>query len=1196
MSHNHIRGLCLTLLISVSAALAAPHKVRVGDPELAGNLIARGGKLIADYGDFQIIETDSDPAIRTGSSRAELADDLDVIQLNAGRLNSRRAEVQAQRKAVAPFSGKRLHLVHFAGPVKSEWLKALEQSGVQVVGHIPRNAYLVYGSAAALGRLQSWARTSSYVQWEGSFADDYKIHPRARPAAGKSNEPKAATDLFAVQLVDDANANPATLMLIDQLKLQPVRRDFSLAHYRNVIVRLPPEQLTRIAAQPDVVSIQPYFEPRKLDERQDQIIAGNLTGNSPTGPGYLEWLTGKGFSQSQFDASGFVVDVTDSGIENGTNLPGHFGLYTLGHPALASRVAYSRLEGTPNTGSTLLACDGHGNLNAHVIAGYSTFTGFPFADTSGFSYGLGVCPFVKVGASVIFDTDNFTDPNYVNLQADAYHDGARISANSWGDVYSGGLYDVDAQTYDILVRDAQTADSTYPTAGNQEMVIVFAAGNGGPLGGTINSPGCAKNVITVGASENVRSLSTTNGGNDEYGNDGCNVADVTADSANDLAEFSSRGPCGDGRLKPDLVAPGSHITGGVAQSGTLTNGMGVALGCFNASGVTALPGGGTQCGSDYAMVGNTNNYFPLGQEFYTVSSGTSHATPAVAGACALLRQNFINHSLAPPSPAMTKACLLNSARYLDGAGANDTLWSTNQGMGGLNLGMAFDGVPRILRDQVPTNKFTGTGQTRTIVGMIDDPAKPLRVTLAWTDAFGTTYGAAYNNDLDLTVFVGGTTYKGNVFAGAFSVAGGGYDAKNNVESVFLPAGLSGSFMIKVTAADINSDGVPNEAPSLDQDFALVAYNALEAAAPVLALESSSLISGNSVPTNSCIDAGETVAVAFALQNIGSANATNLQVTLLATNGVFLPDGPRTYGVIAVGGGVVTQAFTFTAIGICGNRISPVLQLHDGTIDLGRVSASFTLGTSTFTSHSFTNTTYIGIPGSGTAGVGAPYPSSIVVSGVPGVVSKVTATLVGLNHTYAPDVGVLLVGPTGTNVVLVSYCGGTNPFDDLTLTFDDSAASLLPNTEQITSGTYKPSNYDIPESSFLPPAPPFFYGPALSAFNETNPNGTWSLYAEDRLGSDVGYLASGWRLSITCSNNVCSPAPPVLAPGMVSNGIITLTWSATPGQTYRVECSQNLGGTSWTNLAPDVTATNFLASRTDPVNSTVQRFYRVLVVP
>src|SRR5581483_5485417 len=208
---------------------------------------------------------------------------------------------------------------------------------------------------------------------------------------------------------------------------------------------------------------------------------------------------------------------------------------------------------------------------------------------------------------------------------------------------------------------------------------------------------------------------------------------------------SSQRPCVDGRMKPDLVAPGVHITGGAPQNGAATlNGMGRGSSCFDGTGVCALPSGGT--------VGSRFNFFPLDQQFYTVSDGTSHAAPAVSGACALLRQYFINQSNSPPSPAATKAYLMNSARYLTGAYANDTLWSPRQGMGELNLGMAFDGVPRVVRDQLPADTFTVTGQTRTFSGTIQDSSKPFRVTLAWTDVPGSTVAAkALVNDLDLTV-------------------------------------------------------------------------------------------------------------------------------------------------------------------------------------------------------------------------------------------------------------------------------------------------------------------------------------------------------------------------------------------------------------------------------------------------------------
>ncbi|MGD0615189.1 MAG: S8 family serine peptidase [Verrucomicrobiota bacterium] len=561
-----------------------------------------------------------------------------------------------------------------------------------------------------------------------------------------------------------------------------------------------------------------------MDERQDQIVAGNLSSDFPSGPGYLAWLAGKGFTQAQFGASGFVVDMSDSGIDNGTLKPGHFGLYPLGDTSKNSRVAYIRLEGTatPNPPSTLKGCDGHGTLNTHIVAGYDDLGGFPFADSTGYSYGLGVCPFVKVGSSVIFDPDTFTSPDYTTLETQAYDSGARVCNNSWG-ATNGASYDLDAQTYDTLVRDVGASSL------ERQMVIVFVAGNGGPSAQSIISPGTAKNVITVGAADNVRSLAPADGGNSRSGSDGCGNTDSDADNANAVVGFSSQGPCSDGRMKPDLVAPGTHVTGGVPQSGSATtNGTGAALSCFlaNGDGICGVPGSST-----------ADLFFPLGQEFYTVSTGTSHAAPAVSGACALVRQYFLNDNLVAPSPAMTKAFLMNSARYMTGANAGDTLWSPSQGMGELDLGGAFDGVPRILRDQV--DRFTATGQTRTFTGTITDSTQPFRVTVAWTDPPGSLAAArALVNDLDLTVTVGGETYKGNVFSGATSVAGGTADSLNNVESVFLPAGTSGSFTVTITAADIAADALAIGGSIPEQDFALVVYNANPTALPFASIAAS----------------------------------------------------------------------------------------------------------------------------------------------------------------------------------------------------------------------------------------------------------------------------------------------------------------------------------------------------------------------
>jgi MYXO-CTERM domain-containing protein len=771
------------------------HKVQLSAKQ-AQELLQRGANVeeIADYGAFKLVQVD-EKALASLPEGAEVRDEYNDILLNAGTIDTMSAHGQSLRgMRQAAAAGKRFYLVQFAGPIQPEWYKGLEQTGVQVVSYIPNNAYLVYGDATTLRSLHGLiGNKAGRIQWDGEYLNDYKLNASIHTSSSET---------FEVQLIKDGEANQETLALIQGLQSRSGTIQEALG-YVNVHTYLTVQDLHQIATRPDVLSIQPRPMPRKYDERQNMIVSGQLTGTQPNPPNWLQWLTEKGFTQAQFTASGFGVDVTDSGVDNATpSSPNHFGLYVGGNVNNASRLVYSRLEGTPHSGSTIQGCDGHGNLNTHIIGGYASQTGTPFEDEQGFNFGMGVAPFVKFGSSVIFDPGTFTSPDYEDLQSRAYRDGMRISSNSWG--ANTSAYTADAQRYDALVRDAQPADSAVAAPGNQEMVIVFAAGNSGSGAGTVGSPGTAKNLITAGASENVQPF----GGADQ-----CGTTDAEANSAMDIVAFSSRGPTGDGRKKPELMAPGTHVSGGVAQAVRSTNpptGLGGALSCFDATGVCAGPG--------------SSNFFPVGQQWYTASSGTSHSTPAIAGGAALVRQYFINQGMAPPSAAMTKAYLMNSARYMTGTGANDNLWSNNQGMGLMDLGMAFDEVPRTLDDQNPSNLFTATGQTRTFEGTWGDASKPFRVTLAWTDAPGSTTGSAWKNNLDLSVTVGGNTYKGNVFTGASSVTGGTADAANNVESVFLPAGSSGPFTVTVTATNINSDGVPGNSTTLDQDFALVAYN------------------------------------------------------------------------------------------------------------------------------------------------------------------------------------------------------------------------------------------------------------------------------------------------------------------------------------------------------------------------------------
>lgn len=860
-----------------------------------------------------------------------------VIYLNAGQIDTSAPQQRARSLAPVAATGKQLRLIQFDGPIRPEWLTDLEASGLRIVDYLPENAYLVYGDANSIRATQAKPLSRSHVRWEAAYLGTDKVHPVAAQSASMlPTESRPDPTLFSIQLVLDPALNPLTLALVESLRLKPIVRQGPSGKYYNIVVNLPPGSIGRVSEQPDVISILPYNKPKKRDEKQCIILTGQLSTNAatvvPSGPGYMAWLTNRGFTQSQFDASGLVVDVTDSPIDNGTTGVNHFALYKDGtiSNSSPSRVVYNRLEGTPNLGSVIVAADGHGNINAHIIAGQVNLSDSPHVDASGYRYGTGVAPFVKIGGSTIFDTDNFTDPVYDDLAARAYRDGARVSGNSWG-ASTAGAYDSDAQNYDRLVRDAQPSGSAVATAGNQQMTFVFAAGNDGSGSSTINAPGTAKNVITVGAAENVRAFG---------GADGSGISDTGANSANDIIGFSSRGPCADLRKKPDIVAPGTHIVGGAPQNVKNMSGSGTALAAFVSKPL-----------ADLGVSGGVNSrFFPsVGQQFYTASSGTSHSTPAVAGAAALVYQWFINKGWAtaanPASPAMIKAYLINAARYMTGVSANDNLYSNNQGMGMVNLGACFDSTPRFLRDQLSNDIFTASGQSRAWSGQVTDSAKPLRVTLAWTDAPGSTAGNAYNNNLDLIVTANGTTYRGNVFTKGNSSTGGSADPRNNVESVFLPAGTSGSVTIQIVGSNINSDGIPNNGAAIDQDFALIAYNFAEQIAPVVVASGSTLIAEGNTPTNGRIDPGEIVTVAFGLQNSGKLVASNVSATLLATNGVTpISVVPAVYGALAAEGAAVTNNFQFRVSGTPGINFDALLSVQNGTNNLGAVAYNFPLGT------------------------------------------------------------------------------------------------------------------------------------------------------------------------------------------------------------------------------------------------------------
>src|SRR5439155_15350865 len=128
---------------------------------------------------------------------------------------------------------------------------------------------------------------------------------------------------------------------------------------------------------------------------------------------------------------------------------------------------------------------------------------------------------------------------------------------------------------------------------------------------------------------------------------------------------------------------------------------------------------------------------------------------------------------------------------------------------------------------------------------------------------------------------------------------------------------------------------------------------------------------------------------------------------------------------------------------------------------------------------FTNPAGIGVPyGLGPA---ATYPSQITFSGLPGTIVSMKVNLIGLTHTGPADLDVLLVGPTGVAVILMSDAGGGNPIQGISLFFADSGGPLP--ASNLTTGLYQPTNFPDAVTGpdvFPAPAPPGPYGSALSA--------------------------------------------------------------------------------------------------------------------
>ena len=313
--------------------------------------------------------------------------------------------------------------------------------------------------------------------------------------------------------------------------------------------------------------------------------------------------------------------------------------------------------------------------------------------------------------------------------------------------------------------------------------------------------------------------------------------------------------------------------------------------------------------------------------------------------------------------------------------------------------------------------------------------------------------------------------------------------------------------------------------------------------------------------------GDQLTYTISITNAGPDPATGVTLTDTLPPGISLISATSTKGTVTNGAGIVTvdlgsmtkgsvatvtirvvpnaEAFLTNSVVIVANEV-------DGNIAnnlASSVTPALALGT-------FANPALITIADAAPA---LPYPSIVHVTGLDGVITKVTATLVDLSHSFPADIDALLVGPGGQNVILMSDAGEGDDLNKVTLKFDDAATDSLPANSPIISGTYKPTNIGGGDL-FNPPAPSGPYGANLAVFNNTVANGDWLLYIMDDQGSDAGAIFGGWRLTFTTG-----PAPPVLRVARSGNNIV-LSWPvSSPG--FVLEFQDALSPSSVWNLVP-----------------------------
>ena len=690
-------------------------------------------------------------------------------------------------------------IVQFGGPILPEWRAALEAEGAEVVAYLPDYAYKVrmnQGQAKQVEELQD-------VVFVGPFEPAFKLSP---------NLMLGGPTLYRLR-VESGRDFGLTTAAIATTGAEIVSRDGDA-----FTVVADAAQIQAIAQVADVAWIENWLLREKHNEWGGGQIIGGMAANN-----------------AGYDGSTQIAAVADTGFGGGAanNV----------HPDIpqARVVAIQNFAGVSSRGCYSVIDDGA----VDVDSGHGTHVaGSVLSDGGVNGEGRGVAPAARFVGQAVENWVDFTSicalqyadgyylmgiPNDLNtLFQQAYNAGARIHSNSWGSAAAGD-YTLDSSNADKFVWT------------NRDMVVTFSAGNEGIDANadgvvdndSIGSPATAKNVITVGASENQRpsypcdtSLTYTSrdttyqggqtcdsmGGSNLLGTYGLRwgadypanpiAGDATAGNAEQMAAFSSRGPTDDGRIKPDIVAPGTWILSTYSDN--------------------------YQEGYDGAPNSRNNAFqldgwgMPMNQQ-YKYFGGTSMSNPLAGGAATVIRDYYQKAKSISASAALVKATLINTAVDLadennDGANDNDfPIPNVHEGWGRINLAAATDGSVNFIEG---AGLATGGSASYSVT-----PAGgPLKITVVWSD-YPSTETAAKNlvNNLDLIVTApGGAVYRGNVFSGGWSATGGSADTANNVENVYIQSPAAETWTVQVRGFNV---------PSGPQPYALVVDNGTIGAAP-----------------------------------------------------------------------------------------------------------------------------------------------------------------------------------------------------------------------------------------------------------------------------------------------------------------------------------------------------------------------------